>query len=49
MADAVLYEPETQLRLFGWAIDGDIDEPSAYVAEGYSWENARLFWDHDQR
>ena len=36
------------VRLFGWAIDGDLTEPSAHVAEGYGWSVPRVQWDHDE-
>ena len=35
------------LRLHGWAVDGDVAELSAMVAEGYTWWD-RARWDHDQ-
>lgn len=36
------------MRLWGWAIDGDIDEPAACTAEAYTWDMHRQSWDRDQ-
>jgi hypothetical protein len=36
------------IRLWGWAIDGNVFEPAAMAAEGYSWNDSRCGWDRDQ-
>lgn len=36
------------MRLFGWAIDGDIREVSAAVAEGYEFLEDSTGWDRRQ-
>lgn len=49
---ALRHEPASfriSLRLFGWAIDGDLTEPAAFTAEGYGWDNPRHQWDHDDQ